>query len=79
LSVPAEFQAFVYISVHLIRDRVICHLFLSLEASCSANTSFAVSLFISKQLVRVGIQNIKDLYLRIVAPRNLFVEIILEV
>jgi len=33
----------------------------------------------SKQLVRVGIQKIKDLYLRIVAPRNLFIEFMHEV
>jgi len=30
----------------------------------------------SKQLVRMGIQKIKDLYLKIVAPRNLFIEFI---
>ena len=33
----------------------------------------------SKQLVRVGIQTIKDLYLRIVASRNLFIEFMHEV
>jgi len=39
--------------------------FYHLKAFCSANTSFAVWLLMSKQLVRVGIQQIKDLYLRI--------------
>jgi len=33
----------------------------------------------SKQLVRVGIQTIKDLYLRTVAHCNLFVEFVHEV
>jgi len=33
----------------------------------------------SKQLERVGIQTKKDLYLRIVAPRNLFIEFVHEV
>jgi len=33
----------------------------------------------SKQLVRVGIKQIEDLYLRIVAPRNVFVEFMHEV
>ena len=38
-------------SIYLIR-----HLFLSLRAFCSSNSSFAVSLLMSKQLVRMGIQ-----------------------
>jgi len=33
----------------------------------------------SEQLVRVGIETNKDHYLRIVAPRNLFIEFIHEV
>jgi len=37
--------------------------------SIPANMSFAVSLLMCKLLVHVGIQ-IKDLYLRIVAPHN---------
>jgi len=77
-SVPANFLSFAYISVHLIRHRLIRHLFLSLRSVCSANTSFAASLLMFKQLVRMGIQT-KDLYLRIVAPRNLFIEFIHEV
>jgi len=45
-----------------------------LEAFCSANTSFAVSLLMSQQLVRMGIQT--NLYLRIIAPCNLLMECI---
>jgi len=33
----------------------------------------------SKKLVRVGFKQIKDLYLRIVAPYNLFIKFIHEV
>jgi len=33
----------------------------------------------SKQPVPVGIQKMKNLYLRIIAPRNLFIEFIHEV
>ena len=32
-----------------------------------------------KQLTRVGFKEIKDLYMRIVAPRNLFIEFMHEV
>jgi len=52
----------VYISVRLIRYRLIRQFaqfvtpFCPLEVFCSANTSFAVSLLMYKQLVRVGIK-----------------------
>jgi len=47
--------------------RSIRHLFRSLRSVFSANPSFAVSVVEFKQ--------IKDLYLRIAAPRNLFIEV----
>jgi len=53
-SVPAEFLSFVYISIRQFAQFVTS--FYPLEAFCSANPSFAVSLLMSKQLVRVGIQ-----------------------
>jgi len=47
----------VYISVRLIRRFAqFVTSFYPLEAFCSANTSFAVSLVMSEQLVGVGIQ-----------------------
>jgi len=52
----------VYISVRLIRHRLIRQFvqfvtyFYPSEAFCSANTSFAVSILMSKQQVRVGTQ-----------------------
>jgi len=62
-SVPAEFLSFVYISVRVIRHRLIHQFaqfvisFYPLEAFCSVNSSFAVSLLMSKQLVvPVGLQ-----------------------
>jgi len=56
-SVPAEFLSFVYISVRLIRQFAqFVTSFYPLEAFCSVNTSFAVSLLMSNQLLRVGIQ-----------------------
>jgi len=61
-SVPAESLFFVHISARLIRyclfrqfAQFVTSIY-SLETFCSANTSFAVSLSMSKQLVRVGIQ-----------------------
>jgi len=53
-SVLEESLSFVYISVRQFAQFVT--FFYPLEAFCSANTSFAVSLLMSKQLVRVGIQ-----------------------
>jgi len=60
-SVPAKSPSFVFISVHLIRHRLIRQFaqfvtsFYPLEALCSANTSFVISLLMSKQSVHVEI------------------------
>jgi len=83
LSVLEEFLSFVYTSVRVIRHHLIRQFgqyvtfFYPLEVFCLTTISFAVLLLISKQLVHVGIQT--NLYLRIVAPRNLFIEFIHEV
>jgi len=56
-SVPAESLSSVYISVRLVRQSAqFVTSFYPLEAFWSANTSFAVLLLMSKQLVRVGTQ-----------------------
>ena len=60
-SVPAESLSFVYNSVRQFAQFVTS--FYPLEEFCSANTASAVSLLMCKQLVRVGIQNIKNLCL----------------
>jgi len=57
LLVLAESVSFVYISVCLIHQLAqFVTGFYPLEVFCSVNMSFAVSLLMSQQLVRVGIQ-----------------------
>ena len=56
----------MYICVNLIR-----HLFLSPRSVFSANPSFAVSVLMLKHVWEL--KQIKDLYMRTVAPRNLFI------
>jgi len=50
------FCVHLYISVRLIRNRQFVASFCPSEAFCSANSSFAVSVLMFKQLTRVGIQ-----------------------